>query len=301
MNNTKKIKSSKEDMIFDILNYIFLGCFLVIIIYPLYFVVIASISEPIDVLNGNVIFYPVGFSLEGYARIFEDITIWRGYLNTIIYTVLATILNVFLTLGIAYPLSRSYFSGRKILLFFLMFTMYFQGGMIPTYMLVSDLGLRNTVAVMVIMGAVNVFNVIITRTFLESNIPSTLEEAATIDGCSQIRFFSRMVLPLSGSIVAVLILYYGIAHWNDYMTALLYLTDEEMYPLQMIIRDILITASSEAESMDPSMQESLMERVAIAESVKYGVIIISSIPVLIIYPFLQDYFTKSVLVGSVKG
>ena len=182
---------------------------------------------------------------------------------------------------------------------YLMITMYFGGGMVPTYLLVKDLGLRNTSTVMIVMGAVSVFNVIITRSFLEANIPTELEEAASIDGCSQLKFFFKMVLPLSGSIIAVLILYYGIWHWNDYMTGLIYLDDSDKYPLQLIIRSLLIQTQMEAS--DAASIESLSERLKVAESIKYGVIIISSLPVLVLYPFLQKHFTKGVLVGAVKG
>lgn len=293
------VKRSKEDLIFDCLNYLILGAFLLIVLYPLYFIVIASISDPNAVLSGEVIWFPKDLDFSGYNKIFADKNIWTGYYNTFVYTILGTILNVILTMGIGYPLSRKYFSGRKPIMIFLMITMYFGGGMIPTYLLVKELGLRNTATIMIVMGAVNVFNVIITRSFLQANIPSELEEAASIDGCSQLKFFFKMVLPLSGSIIAVLILYYGIWHWNDYMTGLIYLDDGDKYPLQLIIRSLLIQTQMEAQ--DVASIESLSERLKVAESIKYGVIIISSLPVLVLYPFLQKHFTKGVLVGAVKG
>lgn len=293
------VKRSKEDLIFDCLNYLILGAFLLIVLYPLYFIVIASISDPNAVLSGEVIWFPKDLDFSGYNKIFADKNIWTGYYNTFVYTILGTILNVILTMGIGYPLSRKYFSGRKPIMIFLMITMYFGGGMVPTYLLVKDLGLRNTATIMIVMGAVNVFNVIITRSFLQANIPSELEEAASIDGCSQLKFFFKMVLPLSGSIIAVLILYYGIWHWNDYMTGLIYLDDGDKYPLQLIIRSLLIQTQMEAN--DVASIESLSERLKVAESIKYGVIIISSLPVLVLYPFLQKHFTRGVLVGAVKG
>ena len=293
------VKRSKEDLIFDLLNYIVLGAFLLIVLYPLYFIVIASFSDPSRVLSGDVIFLPKDLDFSGYQKIFSDTSIWQGYYNTFVYTILGTVLNVVLTMGIGYPLSRNYFSGKKPIMIFLMITMYFGGGMVPTYLLVKDMNLRNTTTIMIVMGAVSVFNVIITRSFLEANIPTELEEAASIDGCSQFKFFFRMVLPLSGSIIAVLILYYGIWHWNDYMTGLIYLDDGEKYPLQLIIRSLLIQTQMEAN--DVASIESLSQRLKVAESIKYGVIIISSLPVLVLYPFLQKHFTKGVLVGAVKG
>ncbi len=293
------VKRSKEDLIFDLLNYIVLGAFLLIVLYPLYFIIIASFSDPSRVLSGDVILLPKDLDFSGYQKIFSDTSIWQGYYNTFVYTILGTVLNVVLTMGIGYPLSRNYFSGKKPIMIFLMITMYFGGGMVPTYLLVKDMGLRNTATIMIVMGAVSVFNVIITRSFLEANIPTELEEAASIDGCSQFKFFFRMVLPLSGSIIAVLILYYGIWHWNDYMTGLIYLDDGEKYPLQLIIRSLLIQTQMEAN--DVASIESLSQRLKVAESIKYGVIIISSLPVLVLYPFLQKHFTKGVLVGAVKG
>lgn len=293
------VKRSKEDLIFDLLNYIVLGAFLLIVLYPLYFIVIASFSDPSRVLSGDVILLPKDLDFSGYQKIFSDTSIWQGYYNTFVYTILGTVLNVVLTMGIGYPLSRNYFSGKKPIMIFLMITMYFGGGMVPTYLLVKDMNLRNTTTIMIVMGAVSVFNVIITRSFLEANIPTELEEAASIDGCSQFKFFFRMVLPLSGSIIAVLILYYGIWHWNDYMTGLIYLDDGEKYPLQLIIRSLLIQTQMEAN--DVASIESLSQRLKVAESIKYGVIIISSLPVLVLYPFLQKHFTKGVLVGAVKG
>ena len=293
------VKRSKEDLIFDLLNYIVLGAFLLIVLYPLYFIIIASFSDPSRVLSGDVILLPKDLDFSGYQKIFSDTSIWQGYYNTFVYTILGTVLNVVLTMGLGYPLSRNYFSGKKPIMIFLMITMYFGGGMVPTYLLVKDMGLRNTATIMIVMGAVSVFNVIITRSFLEANIPTELEEAASIDGCSQFKFFFRMVLPLSGSIIAVLILYYGIWHWNDYMTGLIYLDDGEKYPLQLIIRSLLIQTQMEAN--DVASIESLSQRLKVAESIKYGVIIISSLPVLVLYPFLQKHFTKGVLVGAVKG
>lgn len=301
MSKVKKVrmKRSREDHIFDFVSTFLLVVILVIVAYPLYFVVIASISDPYKVLGGEVMLIPKGFNVDSYKKIFADSSIWSGYVNSILYTVCGTALNVALTMSIAYPLSRRYFSGRKVITGILLITMYFSGGMIPTYLLVKNMGLRDTFWVMIFLGAVNAFNVIIARTFLESNIGQELEEAASIDGCSKIRFFYSMVLPLSKAIVAVLVLYYAVAHWNDYMRGLIYLNSSEKYPLQLVIRSILIqTQMAVADTTDVADADARMK---LAEAMKYGVIIVSCLPTLVIYPFIQKHFVKGVMIGSVKG
>lgn len=292
------IKNSKEDRIFNAAAYFVLAVFAVMVIYPLYFVVIASFSDPYDVLNGNVYLIPKGITLEGYRRIIRDSSIWTGYANTIFYTVIGTSLNVALTMMIGYPLSRGYFSGQKAITTLLLITMYFQGGLIPQYLLVSNLGLRGTRAVMVLLGAVSVYNVIVARSFLQANITRELEDAASIDGCGQLQFFVTMVVPLSKAIIAVLIMYYGIAHWNDYFRAMIYLNKTEQFPLQLILRSILIQSQSLAGSDNIDLA---VESQRMAEQMKYGVIIVSSVPALLLYPFLMKYFEKGVMIGSVKG
>lgn len=294
-----KIKRSKEDLIFDVFIYILLGIFLLIVAYPLYFVVLASFSEVGMVNRGEVVFWVKGFNVEGYKKIFSDVTIWRSYLNTIIYVGFGTALSVIVTMMLAYPLSRSKFSGRNVIMLILMITMYFSGGMIPSYILISNLKLRNTVFLMIILGCISVYNVIVARTFLKSNISDDLEAAASIDGCGTIQFFIRMVLPLSKAIMAVLVLYYGVGKWNDFMNPMIYLDDVEKIPLALKLRELLMVANSgiEFDKLDPV---ELDRRLQIAESMKYGVMIVSSIPVLCLYPFLQKYFVKGVMIGSVK-
>lgn len=299
MNTTKTIKRSREDVIFDTVTTILLLLVFVIVAYPLFFVLIASVSDPYKVLNGEVMLFPKGFNLDAYKRIFQDNTIWRGYWNTILYTVVGTALNVALTMTLAFPLSRKYFSGRKVITAILLITMYFSGGMIPTYLLVKSMGLRDTFWVMIFLGSVSAYNVIIARTFLESNISGELEEAAAIDGCSKGRFFFSMVLPLSKAIIAVLVLYYAVAHWNDYMKGLLYLDSAERYPLQLVIRSILIQTQMVAN--DAADIADIDARMKLAEAMKYGVIIVSCVPTLILYPFVQKHFVKGVMIGSVKG
>lgn len=295
----KRKKAKKGDRLFDIVNYLLLGILALIILYPMYFVVIASISDPTLVNSGKVLFYPKGITFEGYKLIFERNEIWRSYANTIQYTVFGTALGVVVTMLVAYCLSRHDFEGRNFLMAFLMITMYFGGGLIPTYLLMSNLGLVNTRWILILMGSVSVFNIIMARTFLQSSLSPDLFEAAVLDGCSDIKYFIKIVLPLSKAIIAVLVLYYGVAHWNDYFNGLIYTTDEELQPLQLVLRSILVTNQLIAQDM--TNIENALEAQRIVEVMKYGLIIVSSIPVLIVYPFVQKYFNQGVMIGSVKG
>lgn len=295
---SKAIKNTREDQIFNFIKYGILTLALLVVLYPLYFIVIASFSDPSAVNTGKVWFWVKGFNLEGYKMIMEDRLIWSGYRNTIIYTTVGTAINLFLTITLAYPLSRKDFSFGKFVMIFLLITMYFNGGLIPRYLVVKDLGLLDKWYVMVLVNAVNVFNVIIARTFLRSSIPESLYEAAVLDGCSHVNFLVRVVLPLSKPIIAVLLLYYGIQHWNEFFAGLIYFRSEELYPLQLVLRDILIEAQAQAESTD---EVEMFATQDIGELIKYGVIIVSSLPVLILYPFLQKYFVQGVMIGSVKG
>ncbi len=285
------------DKAFDIFNYGILGLVAICVLYPLYFIVIASFSDPVAINNGQVSFWPVGFNTTGYQKIFENVKIWRSYSNTIFYTVVGTGINIFLTMMLAYPLSRKKFFARKPITILVMFTMYFQGGLIPTYLWMNDLNLYNTPWVMVLLPAINVFNLIIAINFIKNNIPEELYEAASIDGCSHIKFFTRIVLPLSKTIIVVLVLYYGVAHWNEFMNGMIYLRDEGLYPLQLTLRNILL--QNQASGLGDV--DSIIEQQKAAELIKYGAIIISTLPVLVIYPFLQKHFEKGVMVGSVKG
>lgn len=292
-------KRSKSDLLFDIFNYILLTCAALVVLYPMYFIIIASFSDPDYINTGRVVFWPKGFNILGYQKIFENTKIWRAYSNTIFYTLVGTLINIVLTMLFAYPLSRRDFSCRKFFTFFMMFTMYFQGGLMPTYILMQKIGLYDTPWVMVLLPAINVFNVIIAKTNIQNNIPEELYEAAAVDGCSHFKFFCQIVMPLSKSIVAVLVLYYGVAHWNEFMNGLVYLRDEGLYPLQLVLRGILVQNQASADMMADI--ESMLEQQKAAELIKYGLIIVSALPVLVIYPFLQKYFAKGVMVGAVKG
>lgn len=295
-----KIKTKRNKLtVFDIFAIIILTFFGIITAYPMYFCVIASFSDPTKVMLGDVVFLPKDITFGGYERMLQDKTIWTGYMNTILYVGVGTFLSVLTTMMIAYPLSRKSFGGRKAVTVILLITMYFSGGMIPAYILVNNLGLRDTRFYMMIAGLISVYNVIVARSFLAMNIPQDLQEAAAMDGCSPIRFFIKMVLPLSKAIMAVLLLYYGVGKWNDYMTGLIYLSDESKFPLALVLKGILITTTSglSYDTADPML---MMERMKIAESMKYGVMIVSTLPIMCLYPFLQKYFVKGVMIGSVK-
>jgi putative aldouronate transport system permease protein len=293
----RKIKRIEK---FDAVNYTFLGIFTLAALFPLYFVVIASVSNPTEVILGKVIFFPKGFTLEGYRKIFQNKEIGASYLNTIFYTVSGTVINITMTISAAYVLSRKRFSGRKVVMLLIIFTMYFNGGLIPTYFLYRSLKMLDTVWVMIIPGAISAYNLIIARTFIESALPEELYEAAVMDGCSHIRYLLNVVLPLSTPIIAVLTLYYAVGHWNAYFNAMIYLGKRSMYPLQLILREILIQNKFAGDDLllDPEVQASLQ---ALAEQLKYGLVVVASVPVMMIYPFIQKYFTKGIMIGAIKG
>lgn len=293
----KKGKST-SDFVMDCIIFVVSICIFLIIAYPLYFVVIASVSDSTLVSTGHVTLYPKGFSLFGYQQIFQDARIWTGYRNTIIYTGLGTFVNLLFTLPAAYTLSRKEFRARRPLMFFFVFTMFFNGGLIPTYLLMRDLNLINSMWVFIFPFSVNVFNLIITRTFFESSIPSELFEAAQIDGCSHFQFFWKVVLPLSKAVVSVIGLYYLVGRWNDFFTGLIYIRDYSLQPLQIVLRDILLSNQVFAQGAGATAGGYAQRY---ADQIKYGVIIVSTLPILVIYPFIQKYFEKGVMIGSVKG
>jgi len=292
-------RKSKGDILFDCLNYTFLSIGTLFVLYPLYFVLVASISDPNMIYSGHVWLWPQGVTLDGYARIFNDKMIWTGYMNSILYAVVGTSISVTLTLLAAYPLARKDFVGRSIFMWFFMFTMFFNGGLIPTYMLVKDLGMINTIWALVLPGAAGVFNIIIVRTFFQSTIPDEMREAAFIDGCTNTRFFLYIVLPLSKPIIAVMALFHIVGFWNGFFDALIYLNHESKYPLQLVLRNILVQNQVNSSMMIDV--ESYAAKLRVTELIKYGVIIVASLPLLIIYPFLQRYFVKGVMIGSIKG
>ncbi|MBP1043484.1 carbohydrate ABC transporter permease [Vagococcus sp. BWB3-3] len=304
MLNTKTVKETKADKAFIAFVYIFLGLALLVVLYPLVYIISASISDPQLVNSGQMFLFPKGITFEGYTTIFDNKDIWRGYLNTIFYTVLGTSINLIVTLPAAYALSRIDFFGRKSFMNFLLVTMFISGGMIPSYLLVKNLGMIDTVWAMVIPNAASVYNIVVTRTFFQSTIPREMEEAAIIDGCSDFKLFSKVVLPLSMPIIAVMALFYGVGHWNSYFNALIYLSDKSMYPLQMVLREILVLqdlSSNATSNITASMAEMMYSKQQLVQVIKYGVMIVSTLPVIIVYPFLQKYFVKGMMVGSLKG
>lgn len=294
-----KVKDPLDDRIFYIVVYVILGLLTLITLYPLIYIVSASFSDPFSVLAGKVVFFPVGFSLEGYNRIFSNDRVLTGFVNSIFYTTAGTAVNIVMTVLAAYPLSRKELKGGSVVMVLFTFTMIFNAGMIPNYVLMKDLHLLDTRWVMILPAAISAYNMIIARTFFSANIPRELLEAAQMDGCSDFKFLLSIVIPLSKAILAVLVMFYATVHWNSYFNAFLYLSSDELYPLQIILRDILITAQTAAS--DTSDAESALEIQGLAESMKYSLMIVSTIPMMCIYPFAQKYFTQGVMIGSIKG
>jgi putative aldouronate transport system permease protein len=288
--------------VFEIINFIFLFFILIIVLYPLVYVISASISDPVYVNQGTMWLYPRGITFEGYQRVFQNPEIWSGYRNTILYTVAGTAINLLFTIPGAYALSRKDLKGRGIMMGLIVFTMFFGGGLIPSFLLVSWLGMLNTVWALLIPNAVAVYNLIICRTFFQTNIPKELQESAEIDGCSNTVLFLKIVLPLSAPIIAVMALYYGVTHWNSYFSAIIYLKDRSLYPLQLMLREILVqNQMNDTMLMTGDDMEAMAKQARIADIIKYAVMIVSSLPIIVIYPFMQRFFMKGVLIGSVKG
>lgn len=295
-----RLIKARGDTLFNAFSYLLLTVVLLIVAYPLYFVVIASFSDPVLVGTGKVWLFPRGFTTEGYERVLGDPEILRGYLNTILYTFVGVVINLSVTLPAAYALSRKDLKGRNVILFLFMLTMFISGGLIPTFIVVNNLHLLNTMWALVLPVAMSVYNMIIARTFFLNTIPDDLWEAARMDGCSDLHFFLSIVMPLSKAITAILILYYGVSHWNSYYNAMVYISDREKFPLQLILRGIL-TKNQISGSMIRADADLMAQRQYLAEMIKYALIIVSSLPVLVLYPFLQKYFVKGVMIGSIKG
>ncbi|MBT2765906.1 carbohydrate ABC transporter permease [Paenibacillus sp. ISL-20] len=290
---------TRGDRIFNVINYTILILVTIIVMYPLVFVLSASFSDPQAVLRGEMLLLPKGVNLNSYVKIFQNKDIISGFTNTLVYTSLGTFINLTMTILAAYPLSRKDFVGRNAIMALLVFTMFFSGGLIPTYLLIKNLGMLNTLWVMIIPNAVSIWNIIIMRTFFQQSIPGELQEAATIDGCSNIKILTRIILPLSMPIIAVTILFYAVGHWNAFFNALLYLSDKDKFPLQLILREILI--QGQTNDMVKMSTESAIKQQREVEGIKYAVLVVANIPVLALYPFLQRYFVKGVMIGAIKG
>ena len=286
-----------SDKVSDIILVVFCTIILLIIAYPLYYVVIASISDPYDVYAGKTFLLPSQFTLEGYTAVLSNAKLYAGFLNSVKYTIIGTIYSVVMVYLTAYPLSRKELPGRKLISIFFIITMYFGGGLIPTYLVVRDTGLLNNMWALFLPGGVAMGNVVILRTFFETNIPGEMIEAAEIDGADHLTVFLRMVVPLSSSMMAVLVVFSMVAYWNDWFTALIYLSENQA-PFPLVLRGILITTSAMS---DFSSGAGYAESNRIAELVKFASIIIAAVPMLVIYPFVQKYFEQGLMAGSVKG
>ena len=296
MKKSTKIKN-KQDRFFYFICYTLVTILTLVVLYPVIYIIAASFSNSDLVAQGKVWLWPVEFTTQAYEIILKRPQIWNGYMNTIIYTATGTLINVAITLLCAYPLARKNLRGRGMIMFIFSFTMLFSGGMIPSYILVRELGIMNTRWAIILPGAMSVYNMIVCRTFIENNIPDEMLEAAQIDGCSNTQFFFQMVLPLSKAIIAVLTLWYAVSHWNAYFNAFLYLKDQELYPLQIFLKDILI--ASEKMSGEDIVDAGNISTIYV--TLKYCIIVVSSAPLFCVYPFVQKYFQEGVMVGSVKG
>lgn len=295
----RRIRESRCDRVFYVLNFCVATFFLLVTLYPLIYVVSASFSSPLALSQGRVWLWPVDITLDGYSAIFTMPSIMRGYLNSALYTVLGTSINVVMTVMAAYPLARRTLFGRGVFMFLFVFTMMFGGGLVPSYLLVRDLHMINTVWALVIPGALSVWNMTITMNFFRSNIPEEMLEAAQLDGCSDARFLLTFVIPLSKSILAVIALFYAVSHWNSYFNAMLYLNDAEKFPLQLVLRDVLVQNSiSNTSQLD--IQE-LMKKQNAQDLLRYSIIVVSTLPMMLVYPLVQKYLVKGVMVGSLKG
>lgn len=295
----KKLVS--QDRIFDGVNLVLMIVLLIVFVWPLWFVLIASISDPAQVWQGNVILMPKNITLDAYKEVIQYETIWIGYRNTIVYTVLGTIINLVLTVCGAYPLSRRDFAPRKFLLIILMITMYFSGGLVPSYLVVNKLGLVDTIWAMIIPNAVSMFNIIITRTYFINSIPEELHEAAQLDGANTAQYLFKVVLPLSKPILAVITLFYAVGHWNDFYSALIYINSQQLLPLQSVLRKLLLSTQMTLQITSSMSPDEIMRKTQLAQTLKYSSIIVSTVPVLCLYPLVQKHFVKGIMVGSVKG
>ena len=300
-----RIRETGKDRVFNAFNRVFWILVLFIVLYPLWLILIASVSDPDAVLQARVLLWPVDFSLMGYEAVFQYSELWGSYANSVFYTVVGSALSVMVSLAAAYALSRS-FAGKKIVNLAITFTMFFSGGLIPIFLNVRDLGLYNTRAIMILMNLVSVWNLMVARTYIQTSIPNELYEAAVMDGANHFTYFFRCVLPLSGTIVAVLSVYYGVARWNDYFTGLVMLRDRRLYPLQLVLREILasLTSTGSSDTFFAAYADNLgglQEALRKAEVAKYCCIVVSTVPAVLLYVFMQKYFVKGVMIGSLKG
>jgi len=292
------VKKRGKDRVIQIVMGVLSVLILIAVLYPLYFVVIASFSDPSSVASGQVWLFPKGFTLDGYKELLKHSEIWIGYWNTILYTIVGTFVGLVVNIFAAYALSRKDLVGRRFFTLMFVFTMFFNGGLVPTFLAVKEVGLYDSFWVMVIPFSVSVYNIIVARTFFETSIPQDLNDAARIDGCGNLYYFFRIVLPLSKAILAVIGLWTAVGMWNSYFNALIYLKDSNRYPLQLILRNILITNNLQ---MSFGSGEAMQIALRLSNLMRYSVIIVSTVPIMCFYPFVQKYFNKGVMIGAVKG
>lgn len=293
---------SKDDFIVDLIVNILATIALIIVLYPLLFILSASVSEPMKVVAGKVKLFPLGFTLDGYKRILEYGAIWRGYLNTIIYTVCGVSVSLAVTMPAAYALSRKNLHGRSLFTAYFAFTMFFGAGLVPTYLTIQSYGILNTIWPLILPGAVTMNNLIVVRTYFNTSIPYDLSEAAFIDGCSNVKLFLQVMMPLAKPVIAVIALYAAVAQWNSYFNPLIYLSDSTKYPLQVHLRNILIMGeTTDIMGSDAEELANIVRLRQLRESMKYGLIVVSALPMLCVYPFLQRFFMKGIMLGSIKG
>ncbi|MEV6283917.1 carbohydrate ABC transporter permease [Kribbella sp. NPDC051770] len=294
----RRIREPRSDRLFMFCVYLLLIVFLAIVLLPLLYIVASSFSSPQAVSAGRVHFWPVDFSLRGYHAVFQNPQVVQGYVNSLFYTVVGTIVSVTLTIAIAYPMSRRTLVGRNVVMSLVLFTMLFTGGLVPTYLVVQSAGLLDTRWALIVPQAIGVWQVIVARTYFRTAIPEELVEAAQLDGCGDLRFLWSVVIPLAKPMIAVVALMYAILQWNSYFDALIYLKNPDLYPLQLVLRNILILNTSGGGAVDASLA---LQRQELADLLKYSLIVVASVPVLLIYPFVARYFTKGILIGAVKG
>lgn len=299
MKKTKFRYMSTGDKIFTVAIYVILSLLLVIILYPLIYVISASFSDPQAVISGRVVLWPVNVTVKGYAAVFQNHNILTGFLNSFFYLIVGVALNIVMTMLCAYPLSRKEFKAGGFFSLFFVFTMYFSGGMVPTYILVNNLGLINTRWAMIIPTAMSTYNMIICRTYIVNSIPDELYEASQMDGCTPFKYMMKVILPLSKPIMAVLVLYYGVAKWNDYFNALLYLYKTNLQPLTIVMRDILIMSQVDMTKVTDASAVAKMQ--GMSELLKYSTMVVASVPVMLLYPLIQKHLVKGVMIGAVKG
>lgn len=297
------IKESIGDRVFNTAMYVLLGIILLLCAYPIWYVIICSISSPYFINNGQVLLWPMGVTFQGYVAVFQEPSVLIGYRNSILYTVFGTLLALIVTLPAAYAVSRNDFVGHNFFMAVITFTMFFSGGMIPAYLVVQRLGLINSPFCLIVLGTVSAYDVILCRTFFQNSIPHELQDAAEIDGCSNFKLFVSVILPLSKPIIAVMVLFIAVGKWNNYFTALLYLTNPNLQPLQLVLYNLLLKSDTLAKMIEQGVVDAgdVQKSMNIQQLIRYSLIVTASVPVMLLYPLIQKYFVKGVMIGSVKG